>query len=95
MKNLFKKIMRKGFDIELKDQNCYVSDKDFTMADTKTVKEAVEQYAQSNGHTVEFVSEGKPLTFILDGKEKYTANVELGHSRYNSGYYIHCLEVIE
>ncbi|MDD6320513.1 MAG: DUF4318 domain-containing protein [Oscillospiraceae bacterium] len=95
MNNLFKKIMRKGFDIELNDRNSYVSDKDFTMADTKTVKEAVEQYAQSNGHTVEFVSEGKPVVFVLDGKEKYTAAVELGHSRYNSGYYIHCLEVIE
>ncbi len=95
MEKILKKILRKSFQIDLDDKYCYPNVKDFEMANDRVVKAEIERYCAKNNQTVEFLSEEKPIVFILNGKEKYTASLEMGHGRYNYGYHIQCLEVIE
>ena len=51
----------------------------------------------SNWMTIhlEYISKYKPITFILDGKTKYTAEAQLIRGRFYSGYTLICTEILE
>jgi len=95
MKRFLKRIFRKSFQIDLEDKHCYPSDKEFVMADSMVMKMEIEKYCAKYNQTVEFISDKKPIIFILNGKEKYSAALKMGYSRFNQGYHIQCLEIIE
>ena len=95
MKSILKKILRKSFQIDLEDKYCYPNYKDFEMANDRVIKTEIERYCAKSNQTVEFLNEEKPIVFILNGKDKYTAALEMGYGRYKNGYHIQCLEVIK
>lgn len=88
----FKKNMkRKGFVIDLEDRYSLPKEKDFVYPSELVIQGALENYCQKMGLTLEYISREKPVTFVLDGGTKYTAEANLG----TYGYYVHCLEVLE
>lgn len=94
MGSLKDRFFRKSFVIELEDEYCYPGDKNFKMADALVMQAAIENYCISSHETIEYLSKEKPITFILNGKHKYTAKLVLGRGRFNQGYYIACTEII-
>ena len=52
-------------------------------------------YCLKNGIHLEYISKYKPITFILDGKAKYTAEAQLIRGRFYSGYTLICTEILE
>lgn len=93
--NILKNIFRKSFQIDLDDKYCYPNDKEFVMADSRIIKIEIERYCAKNNQTVAFLTNEKPIIFLLNGKEKYTAFLKMGYGRYNQGYHIHCLELLD
>lgn len=41
-----------------------------------------------------YPSENNPVVFMIDGKEKYRADLGLGRQRFNQGYYIKCRQIL-
>ncbi len=93
--NWLKKLTRKSFTVPLEDRYCYPSEKNFVPADSYVMQSALENYAIGEGSRIEYLSKELPIRFVLNGKEAYEATLELGRSRFNSGYFIQCREIIE
>ena len=83
------------FSIELDDQNCFPNEKDFVYPNSLVIQAALENYCLKNGIHLEYISKYKPITFILDGKTKYTAEAQLIRGRFYSGYTLICTEILE
>lgn len=92
---MFKHHFKKSFSIELDDQNCFPNEKDFVYPNSLVIQAALENYCLKNGIHLEYISKYKPITFILDGKTKYTAEAQLIRGRFYSGYTLICTEILE
>lgn len=65
------------------------------MADSRIIKIEIERYCAKNNQTVAFLTNEKPIIFLLNVKEECTASLKMGYGRYNQGYHIHCLELLD
>lgn len=89
-----KNISKRGFTITLEDPYCYPAAKDFVFPDVYVMQAAIENYCLRHGLTMEYISKEKPITFLVDGKRKYEAKLELVKGRFYSGYAVYCEEVL-
>lgn len=93
MKIIKKSLSSKTFRIDLEEEYTYPNEKDFIFPDVLVVCTAIENYGIKSRQTISIVSKEKPIVFTLNNKEKYQADLELGHGRYNQGYYIFCKRI--
>lgn len=89
--NLFWKLTRKGFYIELEAENMFPHTKGFVYPNESVLRAAIEKYCIHNKHELKYLSKEHPIKIQLDGKEIYTAELELRSGKIR-GYVIHCLE---
>ena len=82
--DMFKHHFKRSFSIELDDQNCFPNEKDFVYPNSLVIQAALENYCLKNGIHLEYISKYKPITFILDGKTKYTAEAQLIRGRFDN-----------
>ena len=73
----------------------FPNEKDFVYPNSLVIQAALENYCLKNGIHLEYISKYKPITFILDGKTKYTAEAQLIRGRFYSGYTLICTEILE
>lgn len=95
--NIFKLIKKsytgKTFWVELEEKYTYPNEKDFIYPNALITCAAIEKFGVQSKQIITFISREKPITFLLNNKEKYQANLLLGCGRYHSGYYIFCSKI--
>lgn len=91
---MFKHHFKRSFSIELYDQRVWINKILFIWKTILVIQAALENYCLKNGIHLEYISKYKPITFILDGKTKYTAEAQLIHGRFYSGYTLICTEIL-
>lgn len=93
IKAIKKSFTGKTFDIELDEKYTYPNQKDFIFPNIAVLCAAIENYGIKSKQTISFISREKPIVFNLNSREKYQADLVLGHGRYNQGYYIFCSKI--
>jgi len=83
----------KAFRIDLDEEFCYPNEKNFRFPNKLIIKTAIEKYGISNNQKINFLDENDNIVFMLNEKEKYRADLELGHQRFNQGYYVMCHQI--
>jgi len=86
-------LTRKTFRIELNEKYTYPNEKDFFFPNILVLCAAIENYGIKAKQTISFISKDNPIVFVLNGKEKYKAVLELGYGGCNQGYYIICSKI--
>lgn len=95
LKSLKENLFAKAFHVELEEIYCYPNDKNFQFPSHEVVVSALEKYAQSNNMELQFIDKEKRILFLINGKNKYEAKLELGRGRYNQGYAVNCRQIFE
>ncbi|MDD3429785.1 MAG: DUF4318 domain-containing protein [Oscillospiraceae bacterium] len=84
-----------NFCIELPDEYCYITEKNFCMPTSRIMCEAIEAYSKQSKEKIVFENREKPIVFILNDICRYTATLQMGYGRGNSGYHIACKRIRE
>lgn len=95
LEHIKKKFKQKCFQIDLDDEYCFPAEKDFIFPNTFVIQAAIENYCIKNKLQIEYISKEKPISFILDGKTKYSVELVLVRGHFYSGYTIMCKEILE
>lgn len=83
--------LRKTFLIDMEDKYTFESDKNFVYPNAAIICDAIRKYGEKNNEKIDFVSEVTPVTFWLNQKEKYRADVIRGMRC--GGYILRCTKI--
>ena len=92
LEKLWYRFTRKGFYIELEAENMFPNTKGFVFPHTGIMLQAIEKYCRNTKEELTFLSKVNPITFQLNGKEIYRAEL-VYHRGKDYGYKIHCVEM--